>query len=78
MADKTLLSLPEYAAKVGRDQASVRRKCIAGRIPGAAKVGRNWIIPADAPYEDQRIRSGKYAGWRRKKRPPPVLPEHSD
>ena len=54
------LSVTEYAAKVGRDGAGIRRMLIAGRLPGK-KVGNQWVIPADAPFpEDRRVRSGKY------------------
>lgn len=60
-----LISLPEYADKVGRNTSVVRRKCIAGRIPGAVKIGRNWLIPKDAPYEDYRVTSNKYTDWRK-------------
>ena len=36
--------------------------CKAGRIRGAKKVGRSWIIPLDSEKpEDQRIKSGMYA-----------------
>lgn len=67
MPEKPLLTVPEYAAKVGREQSAIRRKILRGTLPGAVKMGRDWLIPADTPYEDQRIRSGKYTAWRKKK-----------
>ena len=61
-----LLPVQEYAALVGKSPVTVRQKCQRGTIPGAVKIGRDWLIPADAPYEDGRIRSGKYIDWRKK------------
>ncbi len=69
MAEIDLIPLPEYAARVGRAPISVRRKCLRGNLPGAVKIGRDWLIPADAPYEDGRIKSGRYTDWRKKKEP---------
>ena len=63
---KDLLPLAEYAARIGRDPDSVRDKCLRGNVPGAVKLGRNWFIPADAPYTDARVKSGQYVGWRKK------------
>ena len=63
---KDLLTLSEYAAQIGRDPDSVRDKCLRGNVPGAVKLGRNWFIPKDAPYDDKRVRSGKYVKARDK------------
>lgn len=60
-----LLPLVEYAALIGRDPDSVRDKCMRGNVPGAVKLGRNWFIPKDAPYTDNRIKSGKYIDFRK-------------
>ena len=67
MPEKPPLTVPESAAKVGREPSAIRRKILRGTLPGAIKIGRDWLIPADTPYEDQRIRSGKYTAWRKKK-----------
>lgn len=61
-----LLPIQEYASLVGKSPVTVRQKCQRGTIPGAVKIGRDWLIPADAPYKDSRIRSGKYIDWRKK------------
>lgn len=63
-----LLTLPEYAAKVGRNPANVRQKILRGHLPGAVKMGRDWFIPADAPYDDNRVRSGKYIDARKNRK----------
>ena len=61
------ITVKEYAAKYGVAERTVRQKLQGNKIPGAHKIGRDWLIPADAPYpEDGRIKSGKYQGWRQK------------
>ena len=60
------ISLPEYAALHGKSRYTVAQKCQRGSLPGAVKVGRNWLIPADAPYPDNRVKSGQYTGCRKK------------
>lgn len=65
MPDPNLLTVQEYAEKIGRSSVAVRKKCMRGTLPGAVKVGRDWVIPADAPYPDERVTSGKYRNWRR-------------
>lgn len=38
-----------------------------GRIPGAAKLGRDWAIPSDAVRPtDGRKTTGEYKNWRKK------------
>lgn len=60
------ITLAEYAAKHNLLPSAVRSKCLRGNVPGAVKVGpRAWLIPADAPYTDHRVKSGKYKDWRK-------------
>lgn len=66
MQSNNLIPLQEYAAKIERNPVSVRQKCQRGNVPGAVKLGRDWFIPADAPYPDQRVKSGQYKDWRKK------------
>lgn len=61
-----MITVKEYAEKVGKAQESIRKKCQRGTLPGATKVGRDWLIPADAPYPDARVKSGDYKNWRKK------------
>lgn len=63
-ADK-LIPISEYAARIGKAPRSVQQKCKLGHLPGAVKIGRDWLIPVDAPYTDNRIKSGKYKEWRK-------------
>ncbi len=59
-----LLPLSEFAARIGRDPATIRQKILRGNLPGAVKIGRDWFVPADIAYNDRRIKSGKYIGSR--------------
>ncbi len=61
-----LIPIAQYAARIGRDPATVRQKIQRGALPGAIKIGRDWFIPADAPYPDHRVKSGEYIDWRKK------------
>ena len=60
-----LIPLREYAEALGLAPVSVRQKAQRGTLPGAVKIGRDWLIPADAPYEDGRVKSGLYTNWRK-------------
>jgi len=65
--DNNYITVKDYAIKYGVAERTVRQKLQGNKIPGAQKIGRDWLIPADAPYpEDSRIKSGKYVGWRKK------------
>lgn len=64
--EKKLLSVSEYAAKVGKVPSAIRHKIRRGNLPEAVKMGRDWFIPVDTPYDDKRFRSGKYTAWREK------------
>jgi hypothetical protein len=65
-----LISINEYAAKIGKAPTTIRQKCQRGTLPGAVKIGRDWLIPADAPYPDNRVKSGEYRDWRKQKETP--------
>lgn len=53
----------EAAGRFGVDDSQVRRLCIAGRVPGAVKVGRQWLIPSGAWPEETGF--GRPPEWRR-------------
>ena len=65
MQINNLIPIAEYAARIGRDPATVRQKILRGALPGAVKVGRDWFIPADTPYTDNRVKTGDYKNWRK-------------
>jgi hypothetical protein len=45
---------------------SAWRKALRGGFKTARKIGRNWVIDKNEPYTDNRVKSGKYKGWRKK------------
>lgn len=45
-----LLTASEYGDLHGKSVEQVKVYCRSGRILGAVKMGRNWMIPADARY----------------------------
>ena len=66
MKTDNLITLNEYAARHGLLPNTVRYKCIRGTLHGAEKIGRDWFIPSDAPYTDNRVKSGRYIDQRKK------------
>jgi hypothetical protein len=68
MSSMPLISLAEYAAKHNRAHVSVRQRVLRGGFKTAQKIGRNWVIDSEEPYEDDRIKSGKYVGLQRKRK----------
>ena len=63
-----VISVKEAAMRWELAERTVRGLCIAGKIPGAIKNGRSWLIPADAEKPvDNRIKTGAYV--RAKSRP---------
>ena len=65
--DGKLLPLNEYAARIGKAPSTVRQKCALGHLPGAVKMGRDWLIPESAPYTDNRVKSGAYINSKQQK-----------
>ena len=55
-----LLTLPEYAKLHDRSVPMIKALCQQGRIAGARKMGRTWVVPASAPYpiEEQSKKPG--------------------
>ena len=61
-----LISLVEYAEKRGKRQESARKMAQRGGFKTARKIGRNWVIDSEEPWQDKRVKSGNYIGWRKK------------
>lgn len=58
---ESVLTASEYAEKHNKSVEQVKVFCRGGRIWGAKKIGRDWVIPEDAPYPaDTRLSIGKY------------------
>jgi hypothetical protein len=49
-----LISIAEYAAMHGKAAISVQQKARRGGFKTARKIGRNWVIDSDEPYNDNR------------------------
>lgn len=62
-----LITIAEYAKKHDKSVETVRQKAQRGGFHTAQKIGRDWLIDEDEPYQDNRITTGKYVNWRGKK-----------
>ena len=60
--------LKDYAASHGRTSNAATRKACRGGFQTAEKIGRQWFIDPSEPWEDYRVKSGKYVGWRKDKK----------
>lgn len=69
MQAPNLISLAEYANRHDIDCSHLRANARAGKLQTAIKIGRNWLISADEPYTDRRVKTGKYIGTKRAKKP---------
>lgn len=55
------LTTVEMSAKWGITARRISLLCTEGRIRGAVKKGKTWLIPSDAVKpSDNRIKTGKY------------------
>ena len=63
------LSAQQAAEKWGVSARWVQSYAQKGRIDGAIRFGRNWMIPKDTEKpKDSRITTGKWVGyWRKRK-----------
>lgn len=59
-----MITLKEYALRHGKDISSARYKALRGTFQTARKIGRDWFIDEDEPYEDKRIKTGAYIGFK--------------
>ena len=55
---ENLISLKEYAELYGVTPDTVRQKVLRGGFKSAQKIGRNWVIDKNEPYEDNRAKGG--------------------
>lgn len=61
----SMIPLKEYAERLGKNPQVVYQKAARGTFRTARKIGRDWFIDEHEPYQDARVRSGKYIGFRR-------------
>ena len=63
------MTISEASEKWSVSPRRIQTLCATGRIVGAERLGRNWIIPKTAEKPaDARIKSGKYIGFSEKYR----------
>lgn len=60
-----MITLKEYAIRHERNPVVMRQKAQRGGFKTAVKFGRDWIIDEDEPLVDNRVKSGKFKGWRK-------------
>ena len=61
MASNDFMPVSKVAEKWGISERRIQVLCGEGRIDGAFRIGKAWIIPPDAKKPaDARIKSGKY------------------
>lgn len=46
-----LISAAQLAQFYGLHRTTVLRRCIAGKVPGAVRIGRDWMVPAKTVLE---------------------------
>lgn len=59
-----MITLKEYAERLGKNPVVARQKAQRGTFQTARKIGRDWFIDEDEPYEDARIKTGDYIGFK--------------
>lgn len=62
-----MITLKEYAERLGKEKTSIRQKALRGGFITAKKIGRDWFIDENEPFIDHRVTSGQYVNWRKKK-----------
>jgi hypothetical protein len=50
MATSKMITAAQFAAQWSVSPVWVRRLCQEGRIKGAVKFGRDWMVPPNAKY----------------------------
>ena len=65
--EKEYKSVNELASEWGLTPRRIRTLCAEGKIEGAFKFCRDWMIPRDATRPvDGRMKNGEYVNWREK------------
>ena len=54
-----LITLKEYAERLGKNPDVVRQKALRGNFKTAQKTGRDWLIDENEPYVDYRKKESK-------------------
>lgn len=62
-----LISIAQWAEKVGIAPVTARQKAARGTIP-AQKIGRDWLIEENTQNTDGRMKSGDFKNWRKNRK----------
>lgn len=62
------ITLKDWAEREGLASSTVLIKIQRNCLDGAVKIGRQWFIPAAIKNKDNRVKTGEYKNWRRKKK----------
>ena len=54
-----LITLKDYALRLGKTPDIVRQKALRGNFCTAVKMGRDWMIDENEPYVDYRCKGVK-------------------
>lgn len=62
-----MITVVEYARRIGKRPNYIRDRCTAGKFKTAARINGVWMVDENEPYpQDARYRNGNYVGWRNK------------
>lgn len=56
VVNRQYLTVSEYAEKTRRSPVTVRQMCANGKIDGAVKDGKSWLIPMSEPSDMTALR----------------------
>lgn len=62
-----MITLKEYCLRNNRNLQGSRVKATKGGFKTAKKIGRDWFIDENEPYIDERVTSGNWIGYARKR-----------
>lgn len=60
-----MIPLSEWARRAGIKPATARQKALRGGYVTVVKVGNSWLIDEEEKPIDNRVKSGRFIGWRK-------------
>ena len=57
-AETNLISSAAYGELHGKSREQVKQYCHGNRIPGAIRIGRDWVIPRDSQFPEDHRKMG--------------------
>ena len=65
MGIMAMLTIIEYAERIGRSPYTVRNDVQKGKYTTAIKKDGKWLIDENDRIRDHRVKTGEYVGWRK-------------